>query len=218
MGHLTATDDDDGPTTWQVSDDRFEVDCGALRPRAGVAPDQEAEPTAGLSVTATDQSAMRDFPVKVADVCEAPPSFGVPTGFRVDKFDAGDDIQTIEGVDWNVPPDHREVVDRIDCGGTGGSFRRTTGATEFGTRVIEEIGMTGAGSHDAGAIGPDTVRIPVDGVEIVRGVEGDDLRKAGPMCMPWSSGAHRGGQGPRPRPVGARDGCARRWSYENVSA
>lgn len=182
VGRLDVTDEDGGALTWQVSDDRFEVDGDALRLRPGIALDHEAEPTIDVSLTATDadgQSVTRDFKVEVTDVFEAPPPFGISTGFRVDQYnksrmvetsDGNWEPQTIDNHDWTAPPDQRTIAELVDYRPTYSSFQEG-GSDQFLTRVTGRIEVDEAGSYDFSAFTQDTVRIYIDGVEVVRGEE-----------------------------------------------
>jgi Ca2+-binding RTX toxin-like protein len=83
VGKLTVADSDRGDThTFEVSDDRFEVDAqGNLRLKAGVAVDFETTPSITLTITATDSGGLKTppqtFTIAVRDLNETPTDIGL---------------------------------------------------------------------------------------------------------------------------------------------
>ncbi len=102
IGTLTTTDPDAGETfTYAVSDARFEVVNGALKLKAGVSLDHEAEPTVNVTVTATDHgglSTSQSFTVTASDVNEGPTAIALSNA-QVAENAAGATIGTLTTTD-----------------------------------------------------------------------------------------------------------------------
>ncbi|MEM6694915.1 MAG: carbohydrate-binding domain-containing protein [Pseudomonadota bacterium] len=127
IGMVSGVDPDDRDTlTYTLSDHRFEVLDGAVKPKDGVALDHEAESEIALEVTATDQAGAtltEQFTVTVEDINEAPTALSISVSqenlIKNGSFEAFDlDTGRWRGFDedptgaWQAP-DGMEVWDNL---------------------------------------------------------------------------------------------------------
>jgi hypothetical protein len=132
IGVLAVTDPDAGDThAFAVSDARFEVVGTALKLKAGVALDHEAEPTVGLSVTATDVGGLsitRAFVITVTNVNEAPAALTLGSA-TVAENAAGATVGTLTVNDPDVGDTHTLAVSDTRFEVVGGALKLKPGVS-----------------------------------------------------------------------------------------
>ncbi len=170
LGRLSATDDDGGAMSWQVSDERFEVRDGEVRLKADMVLDHETEPGIDLEVTATDDSGLstsRTIAVDVRDVVETDLAIDVTTGFRIDFFDYDTWVDATSDIDWTATPAHRAVARTVDFDVTRGSFWDGGTGDRFAVRVTGAIEVGEDGRYEFRTRSDDGSRVFIDGQEVV---------------------------------------------------
>ncbi|WP_375230671.1 PA14 domain-containing protein [Roseobacter sp. S98] len=167
VGEIALEGDGDySAYTFEVSDDRFEVEGTQIRLREGVTlSDDEAGP---LSVQVTAVSpAGTEFVHDIGFEAIDTPDFSGTTGFHASYFDVDQRLSKLDDIDWNADPTHEELVSEINYTNSRNSFWEGGDTDTFGARITGNIDVSEGGAFSFYLGGDDGVILLINGEEVV---------------------------------------------------